>query len=234
VSLVSNTDTSIGTANTVVTLSTGQYGAQQYLIETSLGGSYKNTQQITAPASSPAYQAAHATIAVMIPPTKYSIQGAASYAKLATAAGLFGNATNGSYTVGMKYNNKGTNPQGQIQLVLYGPDGTYFVKSNAITSVAFSGGTTTTPATDVTIYTKATVYKIDAYGVMTSIEGGATLRMDAHDGGTASGDTVGFTVLSSKTSALYYSNNWVFDSATKSWRTLRQLVGPASSAVVIG
>ena len=45
---------------------------------------------------------------------------------------------------------------------------------------------------------------------------------------------IGFTVLSSKTSALYYSNNWVYDSATRAYRTVMQTVtGSASTGVVI-
>jgi hypothetical protein len=242
VSPVSNTSTGTGTANTVVTLSTGQYGAQQYVIEVTLGGSYRNDQQLP-PASGPGlppYEAAHPQVTVMIPPTPYSTQGTSVLSKLAGAAGTYGDSTTASYAVGLKYTNKGTNPQGQIQLVLRRSDGMYYVKSNSITSVAFAGGTSTTPAKDVTVYTKASIYKISDSGALMSIDGGVTLRMDAHEGCTtsstgcagSSGDTVGFTVLSSKTSALYYSNNWVYDSVTRSWRTMPQSVGSATSVVI--
>jgi hypothetical protein len=243
-----------GTANTVVTLSTGQYGAQQYLIEVTLGGQYKNCQQTgpvanvsgtyctDAPAINhmdPAYLAAHPVVTVMIPPTQYSSQGAGTLTKLATAAGTYGDASSASYAVGLQYNNKGTNPQGQIQLVLQRADGTYYVKSNSITSIAFTGAVGTAPAKDVTIYTKASIYKVSPTGTLTSIDGGVTLRVDAHEGcGTSPtcagtvGDTIGFTVLSSKTSALYYSNNWVYDTATKSFRTISQSVtGPAGVVI---
>jgi uncharacterized repeat protein (TIGR01451 family) len=47
---VSNTDTATGTANTVVTLSTGQYGAQEYLVEVTLNGFYQNYRSPTTPA----------------------------------------------------------------------------------------------------------------------------------------------------------------------------------------
>ena len=47
VSLVSNSDTATGTANTVVTLSTGQYGSQEYLIKVTLvPGDFTNSAQI--------------------------------------------------------------------------------------------------------------------------------------------------------------------------------------------
>jgi hypothetical protein len=86
---------------------------------------------------------------------------------------------------------------------------------------------------DLTIYTKASIYYIDQDGVTHSVDGNVTLRVDAHDGGTSSGDTIGFTVLSTKDSSLYYSNNWVYDSTAKAWRTMMQGVSPATTAVVI-
>jgi hypothetical protein len=251
---VSNSDTRTGTANTVVTLSSGQYGAQEYLIEVSLGGSYKNCQQTGAITNSsgtyctgwptvshddPAYKAAHADVVVMIPPTQYSSQGAGSLSKLSTAAGTYGDASAATYAMGLQYNNKGTNPQGQIQLVLTRADGTYYVKSNSITSVSFTGATSGQPAKNVTIYTKASIYRVNPNGTLTSIDGGVTFRIDAHEGCTTSpactgtnGDTIGFTVLSSKTSALYYSNNWVYNSSTKAWQTVPQNVYGASGVVI--
>jgi len=226
-----------GTANTVVTLSTGNYGAQEYLIEVKLGNMYKNDQQTGAIPGTDPYNAAHPMVAVMIPPTQYSMQGAAVLTKLASAAGAYGDANTPSYTVGLKYNNKGTNPQGQIQLVLQRADGTYYVKSNSITSVAFTGGF---PSKDVTIYTKASIYKVGAGGALTSIDGGVTLRLDAHEGcpanpcGSSGGDAIGFTVLSGKDSSLYYSNNWVYDTTILGWRTVQQAAsGPGGSAVII-
>lgn len=230
VSLVSNTDTSIGTANTIVTLSTGQYGAQSYLIEVSLGSSYKNDQQTGATPGTAPYEAAHPSVTVMIPATKNSLQGTGTPAKLTTAAGVYGDAMSMSYTAGMVYNNKGTNPQGKIEVIITRPDGVYYIKSNSITSVAFSnpvGGVNK----DVTIYTKANISKITAGGVTTTIDGNVTLRMDAHDGGS-SDDTIGFTVLSTKDSTLYYSNNWVYDPVTKSWRTIKQSVNGALAIVI--
>jgi hypothetical protein len=56
--------------------------------------------------------------------------------------------------------------------------------------------------------------------------------MDAHDGGTAGGDTIGFTILSTKTSSLYYSNNWVYDSTTLSWKTVPQSLASGAGVVI--
>jgi hypothetical protein len=67
---------------------------------------------------------------------------------------------------------------------------------------------------------------------MTSVDGNVTLRVDAHEGCTTSPtcsnqpsttpDLIGFTVLSSKTGAHYYSNNWIYNNAVADWSTLAQ------------
>src|SRR5207244_2023623 len=98
-------------------------------------GSSSTTAQVTLPArvaapGSDPWKATHAVVTVMIPPTAYSIQGTGALPKLSTAAGVYGDALTANYTVGMKYNNKGTNTQGQVQLVLTRADGMYYVKSN--------------------------------------------------------------------------------------------------------
>jgi hypothetical protein len=262
---VSGSTIPTGTANTIVTLSSGQYGAQEYLIQVTLGKDFANCQQTgsyTLPGSSTSYcsnppwpapdpsstqyQAAHPTVTVAIPPTKNTIQ--ALIPSLPTgspnaAAGKYGSATPVSATVGMQYNNKGTSPQGQIQLTLVQGGTTYYIKSNSITSLGFSG----TCNKNVTIYTKASIYSVNASGQQTSIDGNVTLRVDAHDGDastvnpcTQSGsisptyDTIGFTVLSSKDGSLYYSNNWVYNSSVGGWSTVQEPVsGPNGSAVAI-
>jgi hypothetical protein len=232
-----NGDTHSGTANTIVTLSTGQYGAQQYLIEVTLNGQYKNLQQTGAASTSDAYKAAHPVVTVMIPETINSTQGAGTLPKLASAAGTYGDATSASYTMGLAYTNTGTNPQGQIQLVLLRPDGTYFVKSNSLTSLAFSKPGTDGFNKDVTVYTKASIYKVTASGI-TSVDGNVTLRIDAHEGcvgspcSGSSGDAIGFTVLSSKNSALYYSNNWIYDTAKKGYATVMQAIAQTVAVVI--
>src|SRR5665647_1344404 len=238
VSPVSNSDTHTGTANTVVALSSGQYGAQEYLIEVTVGGSYRNTQQTTAPPNTDPWKATHADVTVMVPHTAYSMQGTGNLTKLATAAGQYGDASSAHYTVGMKYNSKGTSPQGQVQLVLTRADGTYYIKSNSITSLAFATANSGQPSKDVTIYTKASIYKI-VNGSLISIDGGVTLRVDAHEGCATSpnctgttDDTIGFTVLSGKDSSLYYSNNWAYASDTLSWRTIQQSVTGATGVVI--
>jgi hypothetical protein len=235
-----------GTANTIVTLSTGQYGAQEYLIEVTLNGSYTNTQQLpppngTATVGSAPYNAAHAAVSVLIPPVTNTMQGAASIPTAGFApAGVYRGAIGPSYTAGLKYNKGGSNPQGQIQLVLPQPDGSVvYVKSNSLTSIGFVSNSDGTK--DLTAYTKASLYSIKA-GVTTSLDGNVSLRMDAHEGcktgattgcSGSAGDTIGFTVLSSKDSTLYYSNNWMYDTNVLAWKTVAEAVTPGSCAVVI-
>jgi hypothetical protein len=202
-----------------------------------LSGAYTNRAQLDDPTSK-----AYATLTVMVPPATNSTRGAATITKLSNAAGKYADASGASYTFGLTYNKGGTNPQGQIQLLLPRSDGTYYVKSNSLSSLAFANPVIADGGLpkDVTIYTKASIYKIDNLtGAITSIDGNVTLRVDAHEGCstnatdatacmTTGGDTIGFTVLSSKTSALYYSNNWQYDSPSKSYRTVNQSVSSSS------
>jgi hypothetical protein len=140
--------------------------------------------------------------------------------------------------MGLQYNSKGTNPQGQVQLVLQRSDGLYYVKSNSLSSLAFVTPVGTQPIKDVTVYTKASIYKVNG-GTLTSIDGGVTLRVDAHEGcttsptcSTSSNDTIGFTVLSGKDSSLYYSDNWIYNTAIAGWSTVQQSLAGAAGVVI--
>jgi hypothetical protein len=234
VSPVTGATSPTGTANTIVTLSAGKYGEQNYMIQvkldTAAGSSYTNSAQLAVLTS-----AAYATLTVMIPPTTNSMQGGATInpAGYAPAGGLYGTGTNVNYGVGLTYNKGGTNPQGQIQITLDQGSYTYYIKSNSITSIACTiQPPAVQPCRDLTVYTKASIYRIDSSGNVASIDGNVSLRMDAHDGGT-SGDTIGVTVLSTKDGSLYYSNNWVYSSTSASWRTVQQAINTNASAVVI-
>ena len=143
---------------------------------------------------------------------------------------MLGLGTVSNYTAGFNYNNKGTNTQGKMELIIQQADGTYYIKSNSITSVAFYNPVNGLNR-DVTVYTKGSIYKI-VNGKPISIDGGVTIRMDAHDGG-GSGDTIAFTVLSSKDGTLYYSNNWVYDSTILAWHTVSQAVDTTGGAGVV-
>jgi hypothetical protein len=227
VSLVNGTDTSIGTANTIVTLSTGQYGAQSYQIRVTLGGSYNNDGQPVA--------AKTATVTVMQPAVTNSMRGAGTIPYLSASAGTYKppSGQGVTYSFSLKYNNGGSNPQGQIQIIIPQSDGsTIYIKSNSITSVAIDATTKT-----ATAYTKASIYRVLANGQTVSIQGNVSLRMDVKDGGMTNGvpnpDEIGFTVISSQNSELFYSNNWVYDAVTVAWRTVRQQVTTQGGLAVV-
>jgi len=79
-----------------------------------------------------------------------------------------------------------------------------------------------------TIYTKASIYT-DLNGTTTGIDGNVTLRVDGLD--SSSGDSIGITVLSTKDSTLYYSNNWVLDTSKTPnvWKTVPEAItGPST------
>jgi hypothetical protein len=162
--------------------------------------------------------------------TSNSMQGDADLDP-AAPAGKYAAGTDVHYTVGLKYNKGGTNPQGQIRLLLDLGGYRYYIKSNAISSIACTSPDAS-ECSDLTIYTKASIFRIDGLGQTTSIDGNVTLRVDAHDGGST-GDTIGFTVLSSKKSTLYYSNNWIYESKSRSWRTVQQPVSATDGTAVV-
>jgi len=200
-----------GTANTVVTLSSGQYGAESYLILVEMTGGYTNALQ---PAGDKT-----ASISVAKTAAKFQTIGIGSLAALPTAAGTYlGNGDDVSYTIGMAYNKSGANLQGKITVTVPQADGMLWIKSNSISSMST---TATLPKTS-TIYTKSTVYKVTPAGTV-NIDGNVTLRIDAVDGAP---DQVGITVLSSKDSTLYYSNQWLLvpTGGQSVWKTVPETV----------
>ncbi len=219
---------STGTANTIVTLSTGQYGAQSYLIRVVMSGQYNNNDQDE--------QYKMAVVSVCQPSATNTIIGTGMLADLGGAAGTFGTTANldANFTVGLKYNKSQTNLQGNIQLFVPQEDGsTIYIKSNSLSSMTITNVTSASNVSgkQAVVYAKATVTRITINGSMT-IDGGVTLRMDFTDWASGSADAAGFTVLSSKTGEMYYSNDWYFDTLTKTWKTRSQTV--IGSTVVIG
>ncbi len=213
--------TGTGTVNTIVTLSTGQFGAEYYHILVKLSVGYTNEDQDPADKT--------AGIFVTKPAATNESTGAGTF-KAQQAAGTYAGSADGisGFSVGMAYNKSFTNLQGKITLTVPQADGsTVYIKSNSISSMVvtpFSGGKKST------IYTKSSVTKILANGTSVAGEGGVSLRMDITDNTTGT-DQVGFTVLSSSNSQLFYSNNWALDSATNAWRTVVQNILSGSVTV---
>ena len=245
----------LGTADTIVTLSTGQYGLDDYMIEVRAGGSFANPQQLlntvqfsptvsyfdgtsvnttskglVTSTDDPAYQAAHVDVVVRQPTQANQVMGDGFISPLASAVGLYGGvaATDIHFSIAMTYNKSLTNLKGQIVLDWFVGTTHYTVKSNSISSmsVTYTNGSPTL----ATIYTKASLYKVDPNTGLVSLDGNVTFRTDVYTGGGK--QQVAFTVLSSKDGTLYYSNNWQYDlggldaiggsTGTKSWRSILQ------------
>ena len=208
VSPVQNQGDFTGTANTVVTLSTGQFGSQSYQILVKMTGNYDNSAQPVPDKT--------ATVVVMQPAATYQTIGGGMFQALGARAGIYaGSNVEPSFSVGMTYNKSLTNLKGQISLTIYQADGIVYVKSNSISSMAITGSGNSQSAT---IYTKSSMYEVLNNGTTVAIDGNVTLRMDIVEGSPAA--QVGFTVLSSKDSSLYYSNNWLLTGSPPVWKTV--------------
>jgi len=161
-----------------------------------------------------------AEIFVMKPVTTNTTIGGGTLVSEAAAGRYSGDTSEEvAFSVGLQYTKSGANLQGKAALAIPQADGSIvYVKSNSISSMKVTGATDKTS----TIYTKASIYRVDD-GTVATIEGNVTLRVDVVDvAGGSTGDEVGFTVLSSKSSELFYSNRWVYDSGKKVWQTKTQ------------
>jgi hypothetical protein len=223
VSQVPGSPANTGTANKIVTLSTGNYGASSYLIKVTMTGNYNNNAQ---PIDNKT-----ATVTVVQPAATNQTTGGGTIAHLTSAAGTYaGNTMPVSFSVGLSYNKSGSSLQGQIVVMVPQTDGSIlYVKSNSISSMAVQPvANDPHGAKTSTIYTKASVYKVMSDGSQVSIDGGCSFRIDSLDTKYTTPSQVGFTVLSSKNSTLYYSNNWALNTSVTPnvWQTImEQLTG---------
>ena len=123
-----------GTANTIVTLSTGQYGSLLYLIKVVATGNYDNSSQPLIDKT--------ATVVVSKPATTNQTTGGGTIEHLGTAAGTYSGVGIVGYSVGITYNKSGSNLQGNIVITIPQADGSIVtVKSNSLSSMAVSGTT---------------------------------------------------------------------------------------------
>ncbi len=220
--------TTDGVASTIVTLSSGQYGAQSYVVKVTVTGSFTGGNFGTG--SQLDVNVASATITVQTPAIASSISGHGFIGYLSNTS-LTDLGTEGSLTTSMGSGNsveagfyltykKGTTPKGQIYLIIPGPsDSFYVVKSNALTAATVATGL-------ATINGKASITQVLGDGSVVSLDGGASLQLIA-----SSAAGVAFTVQSSKTSALFFSNHWV--KTGKAWGTVQQLFVPGTGSITI-
>ncbi len=198
-----------GTANKIVTLSTGNYGAQAYVILVKLTPNYTNADQPLPDKT--------AEVVVSKPAAANQISGGGTIQTNAFKAGTYGVNSTGSvtFTAGINYNKSMTNLQGQITILITQTDGTMVsIKSNSLNSMAV---TNITGGKRAIVYTKASVTKYNLDGSSVG-QGNVSLRMDLDD--VSGTDKIGFTFLSSQDSSLIYSNHWELDTLTNAWRTI--------------
>jgi hypothetical protein len=199
-----------GTANTVVTLSSGQYGSESYVIRVVATGNYTNKYQPDADKT--------ATVVVSKPAATNEITGGGKVAGAAKAGtyAVSSAAVPACYSVGVRFNKSATNLQGQVLLTIPQADGSVvYVKSNSLSSLAV---TRANAGDSAILYAKASVYRV-AGEATTSLDGNVTIRVDGVEGAPGA---MGFTVLSSKDSTLFYSNRWMLDG--KTWKTVPEAV----------
>jgi hypothetical protein len=207
VNLVDITDGTVGTATAVVQLNIGSADSQDYKITVVVSGAYYN---------SPSDPASQTLIVVSKPITggRFEGRGSINNTNGYGSAGLIKGASQYETTFffDVKYNNKGTNPQGKVTIWVwsyYKPDGTldttihkYVIKSNSISTLAINQKVAGTAL----FSSKATVKEELPDGSMVSIDGGAILQISVTDK-DSSGDLLAITVQRSK-GGLWYSSNW--------------------------
>jgi hypothetical protein len=231
-----NGDCNEGIATAFATLSTGSDYATTYIIVVEATGSLVGSNQGVDEGYQLNADPGSATVVVSTPqPAGTGIFGYGELGFIAntttTALGTEGTLTSGmsgtdsvTFSISLTYGTgkRAATPKGQITLIIPGANGSfYYVKSNSITSVTASGGNT------ATIYAKANITQYNADNTSVSIEGGASLRVDV----TETGTLAGFTLQSSKTSALFYSSNWV--KTGKAWATVQQLIAGTGASITV-
>jgi hypothetical protein len=215
VGLVNPGDTTVGTASAVVQYNIGKNNTAAVLdIAVKIGGGvYSNDNA-----------AADAMVMIAVPVPNGQICGGGTIETTGSAGYLQG-PTGGTndFCFYVKYNNKGTNPQGYVELTVRSyndrngvPDTalrTYKLRSNAINVLAVNSGSTTNnglaPHT-AQFSSKANVAEI-VNGSEQSIEGNCIMNMTLTDlsptGPPTAGDTLGVTVYRNK-GGVWFSSNW--------------------------
>jgi len=205
-----------GIATIFTSLSSGQMGMDVHLIEVTIAGSFSgaNDFQIgNAPETTSVVVSMPSVTGTLMDSGGLPFVAQSSYYILGTEGSLT-SAMDGDDVVIAGYRfvagTRKVSPRGQAVLVIPAPNGgVYYIKTNSITSM--SAGLTVT-----TIFTKASIQLIGGdCETPCGVDGNVSLRLDIKSNGD-----VGYTVQSSKTSTLYYSNNWYKDG--KVWKTMAQ------------
>ncbi|MES2798256.1 MAG: hypothetical protein V4683_19970, partial [Bacteroidota bacterium] len=210
VNLVNMLDGTVGTASATVQLNIGNQNSASWTIAVGISGAYINRKE--APTSI-------ALITVSKPVKGGYIVGGGEIANTPNTNGWIRGAVgqSTSFSMDVKFNNKGTNPQGKVNGILiksyYKPDGTldnklhqYEVKSTAISVLAVGQ---TTSKKDASFTSKANLVEI-IDGLSVGIEGNANLQVSMIDKGTGANsllDVIAIT-LHRKAGGIWFSSEW--------------------------
>lgn len=207
-----------GIATAFATLSTGLNGTEAYVIDVIVNGSFSgsNDAQVTNDLDTTMVMVSQpVTAGTFQNQGELPYKASTSSTELGTAGTLTTEMNSEPAVTSFRFipGTRKVTPKGQAIIVIPAADGGfYYVKSNSITSVVT--GTSLT-----TVFAKASITLVGgACEPSCAIEGNVSLRLDI----TSSGAVVGYTVQSSKTSALFYSNDWFKDGRV--WKTRPQLV----------
>jgi hypothetical protein len=148
------------------------------------------------------------TIIVISEPTSNSITGAGyiiNQSSAGTYAGDPGLKTN--FGVNLKFNKKGTNIKGKVNIIVRQSGHVYQIKTTAFTSLVINRATGSEPGSAELIAT-ANITDITDPASPIVLVGSATMNVSIKDyGEPGKNDTVGITVWS-KSGKLLYSSNW--------------------------
>jgi len=235
VNLIDMTDGTVGAASAIVQFNIGNWNALDFEIAVGISGGYTNN---------PLDPESRATVTVSKPVQGGYIVGGGQIANTTSTNGLIkgalGDTYNTDYSFNVKYNKKGTNPQGAASITIfswYDANGLldddihiYHVKSNAIATLAVN------KPGDPNAYfsAKATLKEELEGGVMVSIEGNNTLQLwmtDPGNDGIATGISTLGIQLNRKAGGIWFSSYWTGTTTTEQpiFAGSELMVAPASA-----
>jgi hypothetical protein len=209
--LVSSTDTTTGTVtyNWNITINCNSAPcSQQYTIGIMVHGYYTRNSS------------ADDTVVTVAQPGLDFVTGG-GYLVMKSSSGLYPGAPNSKNNFGFnaKYNNSGTNLQGNLNTIIRNNGRVYQIKGNSLTSLSvtsFNGsawvsgcanGATATKPCKATFNSKASIQDITDPNNVISIDGNASLQVTMTDYGSGTTDTIGLTVWN-KSGGVWFSSDW--------------------------
>jgi PKD repeat protein len=142
------------------------------------------------------------TVVTVSKPLNSFITGG-GYLIMTNSAGLYPGAqgTKVNFGFSVKYNKKGTNLQGRVNIIVRNGGRVYQIRSNAIDQLAVNSN-------KATFNSRANIKDITDLLNPVSIDGNAALQMTLTDNGEpGSSDSIAMSVLN-KNGGLWYSSNW--------------------------